>query len=60
MTNLEAYVEQMEKTNSSPCYVKTETLRQLLNVVEAAKNMVGDKSIELKLALKRLDEARQG
>lgn len=36
MTNLEAYVEQMEKTNSSPCYVKTETLRKLLNVAEAA------------------------
>jgi hypothetical protein len=37
MTNLEAYVEQMEKTNSSPCYVNTTTLRKLLNVVEAAR-----------------------
>lgn len=36
MTNLEAYVKQMEKTNSSPCYVNTKTLRKLLNVVEAA------------------------
>lgn len=36
MTNLETYVEQMEKTNSSPCYVKTQTLRKLLNVVKAA------------------------
>lgn len=37
-----------------------EELRAAREVVEAAKNMIGDKSIELKLALKKLDEARRG
>jgi hypothetical protein len=31
----------------------------LREVAEASSNMVGDKSIQLKLALKKLDEARR-
>jgi len=34
-------------------------LRALREVEKAAKDMIGDKSIQLKLALKKLDEARQ-
>ena len=69
MTNLEAYVLEMEKTNSSPCYVPTKTLRSLLDVVEAAMeklkiiyghNLEAEQPCNLLKAMKKLDKARRG
>ncbi len=64
MTNLEAYVLEMEKTGSSPCYVPTKTLRMLLDVAEAAWKEHGRKCsgefCGICDSLKKLDEARRG
>ena len=60
MTNLETYIQEAESQGSKHCVVPVDALKALLEVAEAAKNMIGDKSIELKLTLKKLKEARRG
>jgi 1-aminocyclopropane-1-carboxylate deaminase/D-cysteine desulfhydrase-like pyridoxal-dependent ACC family enzyme len=40
MTNLEAYIRESESQGSKHCVVPTETLRVLLDVVEAAKELL--------------------
>ena len=58
MTNIEAYVSEMEKSGSNICYVSTKTLRQLLNVAEAVMEHLCDyRELECQIctSLKELD-----